>query len=98
MAAPVFIGDEVTAAGYRLAGARIVVPERGGTASSFNDALQSAEFVLLTEPCAADIPRSRLDLAIRRASPPVFVVPDAAGLGETPGLVAEVDRALGIEQ
>jgi len=98
MSAPVFIGDELTAAGYRLAGARIVVPQPGEAARALAGALQSAEFVLISASCADGMPQPQLDLALRRADPPVVVVPDVAGLAEPANLVAEVDRALGIDQ
>jgi len=98
MSAPVFIGDEVTAAGYRLAGARVVVPEPGHAADALAGALASAELVLLTAACAAGVPEGQLDRAMRAAAPPIIVVPDVAGLAEPPDLATEVDRALGIDQ
>ena len=98
MIAAVFIGDEVTAAGYRLAGARVVVSEPGQAADALAGALASAELVLLTAACAAGIPRRQLDRVMRDAHPPLIVVPDAAGLDEPEDLVAAVDRALDIDR
>jgi vacuolar-type H+-ATPase subunit F/Vma7 len=97
MSAPVFIGDEVTAAGYRLAGAKTIVPAAADTAKSFAAALGEAPLVLITAARAAELPRGEIARAMRRAEPPVLVVPGAAGEA-LPDLAADIGRALGIEK
>ncbi len=98
MAAPVFIGDEVTAAGYRLAGARILTPVPGAVQGAFEEAMNDADFVLITAACAAELVEADLDRAIRRGEPLVLVVPDAAISIEPADPSIEVDRVLGIER
>ena len=56
--APVFIGDELTAAGYRLAGARTYVPGEGELIDVFERASGEAEVVLITAELAARLPPS----------------------------------------
>lgn len=97
MTAPVFIGDEVTAAGYRLAGARTIVPPAGGVQQAFETALETTELLFITSACAAEISGPTLDHATRAGQPLVLLVPDAGGRVMTPDLSVEVDRALGIE-
>lgn len=97
MAAPVFIGDEVTAAGYRLAGARTLIPEPGAVPLAFEQALDDAELVIITAACSIELQPRRLDDAIRRADPLILVVPDAANRVTPPDLSVEVDRVLGID-
>jgi len=96
--APLFIGDEITAAAYRLAGLRTRVADRAGIAAAFDAALRDTELLLLAAPAAAMLNPAVLDAAMRNARPLVLVVPDAAGRMAPPRLDAEVDRVLGIEQ
>lgn len=98
MTAPVFVGDEVTAAGYRLAGARVLIPDEGTVGTVFAAALEEAELVLITAACAAQLSDIQLDQIMRAADPLVLVVPDAANRIASPDLSADVDRVLGIEQ
>lgn len=97
MTAVVFIGDEVTAAGYRLAGARTIVPRAGVVREAFEAALDDAELLLVTAACAAEIPAGQLDHAVRAGAPLVLLVPDAGDQVAPFDLSIEVDRALGIE-
>ncbi|MDH3532751.1 MAG: hypothetical protein OEO82_07460 [Gammaproteobacteria bacterium] len=98
MAAPVFIGDEVTAAGYRLAGARVVVPAAGQVEAAFAAALAATELLLITAACAAELSASRLERAMQSADPLLLIVPDAAALAAPADLSQRVDRVLGLEQ
>ena len=96
MAAVVFIGDEVTAQGFRLAGAEAKVPAADEVVASFADALREAQLVLITAEAAARIDPGELDRAIRNASPLVLVVPDAARRVLPDDAAETVERALGI--
>ena len=95
MAAPVFIGDEITAAGYRLAGARTLVPETGEVAAALA-AAADAELVLISVDCAAELPAAELERRLSEAAPLLLVVP-AAPRSVLPDAGAEVARVLGIE-
>jgi vacuolar-type H+-ATPase subunit F/Vma7 len=98
MPTPVFIGDEVSAAGFRLAGIDTRVPERTAIGSEFEKALHATNLVVITAEFAAAICEETLHTAVRRAVPLVLIVPDAAGREQPNDLDRQVDRVLGIEQ
>ena len=98
MTIPVFIGDEVTASGWRLIGVRVIAVEGDAVTQAFEAALDDTELLLVTAACAAELDSARLDSAVRRAQPLVLVVPDAADRLAPPDLDRQVDRVLGIEQ
>jgi vacuolar-type H+-ATPase subunit F/Vma7 len=98
MPAPVFIGDEVSATAYRLAGIDTRVPERTTVGREFGMALHAANLVVITAEFAAQLSEDVLHQAVRRAAPLVLIVPDAAGRVQPADLDRQVDRVLGIEQ
>jgi vacuolar-type H+-ATPase subunit F/Vma7 len=94
-----YLGDEVTAAGLRLAGVetRVVVD-----ATQAADALRAAldedvECLLLSATLAPAVPPPLLEDALQRDDRLVIVVPDIRGEGWLPDLTAEVRDALGLE-
>lgn len=95
--APVFIGDEPSALGYRLAGARTVVPDDGDPTESFASACSEASLVLITAGLAARLPRGRLREAQSASGPLVLVVPDVQNRVAMPDAAELVRRQLGIE-
>lgn len=97
MARPVLISDRLTAAGFRLAGVRALVtdPEEAGTV--FRDALADKQPVMITAQLARHLPDNLLDQAVRRADPPVAVIPDIARKREPSDMAEKVRRALGVE-
>ncbi|MEW5790276.1 MAG: V-type ATP synthase subunit F [Pseudomonadota bacterium] len=97
MAALVFIGDEVTAAGYRLAGMRILLPELSAVGQALHEASAAAELVLITAEYAARLPPAHLRSALSARKPLVLVVPDARNRTELPELAARMRAQLGIE-
>lgn len=96
MAAVIVIGDEVTTTAFRLAGAEAIVPGAGAVDASLSDALAHGELVLITAAAAAELEPGHLERAVRRAQPPVLVIPDAALRDLPPDLAAAAERALGI--
>ena len=94
MAVPVFIGDEWTATGWRLAGVRVMVPEPKAPAvrAAFEDACAASPvLVLISAPFARLLDFGRLTEARRWLDPPVLVVGDAAG-SDGPDDVADAIR------
>ncbi len=98
MAAPAFIGDEVTASAWRLIGVRATAAEAGGAAAAFESVIGNDGLLLVTAACAVELDSERLDAALRQAQPLILIVPDAANRLLPPDLDREVDRVLGIEQ
>lgn len=98
MSGPVaFVGDAVTAAGYRLAGAAVHVPGEGEEAEAFERARRDAKIVLVAMDTALKIPLARLDAALAALSPLVLIVPDADGRPSPVDPAARVRRQLGLE-
>lgn len=98
MPAPIFLGDEVSAAGFRLAGLRVRIPPAGEEASFLDAARREAELVLIGADCAARMPASVLRQAVAAPLPLVLVVPDLLGRAEPPDLAARLLAQLGIAE
>ncbi|TVS14013.1 MAG: hypothetical protein EA419_00465 [Wenzhouxiangella sp.] len=94
---PIVISDRVTAAGFRLAGLETLVTEPGQVREQLRQALRTGRPVLLTADLAEQVPAEELARVIRRARPPLAVIPDVSGHGHAPDLAGKVRRALGVE-
>ncbi len=97
MAAPVYLGDEVSAAGWRLAGARVRTPQRGDEAAALAWARAQAPLVLVSATVAAAIAEPALRAAQGALAPLVLIVPDRLGEAPTPDLAARLRGQLGLE-
>lgn len=96
MPAPVFIGDEATAAGYRLAGVRVIVPEPGGELAAWQG-VGEAELVLMTAAVAQRLPPRVLEAAQAGLAPLFLEVPALIPGPELPDLARQVRARLGLE-
>jgi vacuolar-type H+-ATPase subunit F/Vma7 len=97
MSLPLFIGDQLTATGFRLPGVRVVAPPPEKIADVFERSLSDAPLVIITTAIATALPEDRLLEAVRHARPPVAVVPDARSTLPFPDMATRVSRALGVE-
>jgi vacuolar-type H+-ATPase subunit F/Vma7 len=97
MAAPVFIGGEVTAAGFRLAGVELRVPPPGGELAALAEARANAPLVMVDAAIAARLPREILRAALRATFPITVVVPDLQEEVATPDISERLRRQLGID-
>lgn len=98
MARIYYIGDEATAAGYRLAGAETYVPAAGEVADVFRRAREAdADLILLSAQFADAVPGNELAAALLGERPLVTLVRDAYRRHEAPDVEREVRLALGIE-
>ena len=97
MPAPVYIGDETSAAGYRLAGARVEVPEPGAEAAALAAARAQAPLVLVSAAVAARIAERELRAALAALTPLTLIVPDLLGEAAVPDVAARLRRQLGLE-
>ena len=93
-----YIGDEATAAGYRLAGAEVRVPAAAEVPEVFRHVRTAdAELILLSAKSAGALPPEELDEALMGTRPLVAIVPDAYGRHPAPDVARTVRLALGIE-
>ena len=93
----IYIGDELTAAGFRLAGARILLPAAGEEAASLAQAQTDAQLILLSADVAARIQRAALDAALAALAPLTLVVPDLLGRQPVPDRTQRLRRRMGME-
>jgi vacuolar-type H+-ATPase subunit F/Vma7 len=96
MAIPVFIGDEVTAAGYRLAGIQVRTPALQRVTEELLWARQHAPLVLISAEYADQIAKQQLMDIIAAARPPVVVVPDCRDKVAMPDISLQLREQLGV--
>jgi len=92
----VFLGDEVSAAGFRLAGVSVRVPLVGEEQRALTEAAASAELVLLTAAFARRLPPALLERYQSGSRPLVGVVPDVTGAVWPEDLASDIRRHLDI--
>jgi len=97
MGGAVFIGDELTATGFRLTGVETLTPVPAAVAEAFVDSRRRASLVLLTAETARLLPAETLKAALLAERPPVSIIPDALGRVEPAPLVRRIRTVLGIE-
>lgn len=95
MTAPIYIGDDYTAAALRLAGVRVRVPGDEDPVALFNRILEETEFVLLGTAFSERLPRELLEDALRRGEPLVSIMPDVLGQEAYAGSAVNLRRQLG---
>lgn len=97
MTAPVYIGDEISAAGWRLAGARVALPGLGDETAALATACAAAPLVLVSAAVAARMDAAALAAAGSALVPLVLVVPDPQGEVALPDLAAALRSQLGLD-
>jgi vacuolar-type H+-ATPase subunit F/Vma7 len=98
MGAAVFIGDELTSAGFRLTGIDTVVTEPDAAGEALLAARKQAALVIMTADLARHVPADELEAALIAEGPAVAVVPDVLFRAAVPDLARRLRRTLGIEE
>lgn len=93
----IYIGDELTAAGFRLVGAQVLLPAAGEEAASLVRAQRDAQLILVSADVAARIPRESLGAALAAPAPLTLVVPDLLGRQPVPDRTQRLRRRMGME-
>lgn len=93
----IFIGDELSAAGFRLTGIETVVPEPEGVGAAFDDARKRAGLVILTAELANRVSPAELEAAMLAETPTLAIIPDVLLRAEPPDLGKKLRSVLGIE-
>jgi vacuolar-type H+-ATPase subunit F/Vma7 len=70
------LGDEVTAAGFRLAGVQALAPDPSELLENFHRALQETDLLLLSVEVARILPHKEVNAAVAGLRPLVLVLPD----------------------
>lgn len=93
-----FIGEEVTAAGLRLAGVEVHQPPPADIAALFQRLRAEAGLVLLDAAAAEALPPDLLAQALREQRPLVQVIPDLRGRHPPADRTAALKRQLGLAE
>lgn len=97
MQSVIYLGDELSAAAYRLAGAQVLCPAPREATRMFTSALAQASLVLVSAALVAAIDAAALRQAACALRPLVLVVPDLVGDTPLPDLAARLRGQLGLE-
>ena len=92
-----FFGDEITAAGFRLAGVCVFSPDPADLSAEFAAQSEVSDLVILTSEYADLLPRGLIEDQRRAHKPLIAVVPDIRGTVAAPDMETSVRRVLGIE-
>lgn len=93
----IFIGDELTATGFRLTGIETMTPAPDAVANALAEARRRAELVIMTAELARQMPPSELEAALLSEAPIITVIPDILHRASPPDLVRRIRGVLGIE-
>jgi vacuolar-type H+-ATPase subunit F/Vma7 len=93
----VVIGDELSCAGFRLAGADVHLPPATEVPALFDQALVAARLVVLTGTAAAALAPATLRAALAREAPLLVVLPDLRDPDAAPDYARRIRAVLGIE-
>ena len=96
MVAPVFIGDEVTAAGFRLAGVRIRTPETDELPRVVDWANDNTSLIFITAEYAARLSQDQQISLLSQQDPPVVVIPDIRSNTPVQDLATQLRAQLGV--
>jgi vacuolar-type H+-ATPase subunit F/Vma7 len=97
MGRAIFIGDELSAAGFRLTGIETLVPEPDAVESAFADARTRGSVVIITADLARHIPPPQLEAAMLTETPTLAIIPDVLFRAAVPDLTRRLRSVLGIE-
>ena len=96
MSLPVFIGDEVSAQGYRLAGLKTLVPGEEDLLALIRRGCEQAPLVLIDAGLVQAIPGAVLDELLAGIAPPVVIVPAVRGAAPMSDVATRLRRQLGV--
>ncbi|HXY98501.1 MAG TPA: V-type ATP synthase subunit F [Stellaceae bacterium] len=97
MGAIIFIGDELTATGFRLTGIETMTPAPAAVPGALAEARSRAGLVIITAELARQVPPAELEAALLSETPATAVIPDILSRSTPPDLTGRVKGALGIE-
>ena len=98
MTVPIYVGDEVSAMGFRLAGFRVRVSGPGHVRQDLDWACSESSLVMISASTVREIADSDLDLYLSKLVPSVVVVPDVHGNVPIPDLAARLRSLLGVQE
>ncbi|MBF0444898.1 MAG: hypothetical protein HQL68_04865 [Magnetococcales bacterium] len=98
MAKLVFIGDEISAAGWALAGMEVITPSAGSEEYTVREALRDTEMLIITAQIAQNITPGLLEKILTSTSVLTHVVGDMQNQQPQPDYEAQLRTKLGLGQ
>lgn len=96
MNGPIYIGDEVSATGYRLAGVAVHVPQQDNLFAEIQAVCENASLVLLSTEFASRLEDDKLQLLLAHSKTPLVVMPDVRGQHPVADLATKLRQQLGV--
>ena len=96
MSVTAFIGDEITAAGYRLCGVEVHIADRDNALSLIKQACESASLVLVSSSTAQYLTTGDRAMLMEKITPAVVIVPDIAAKQAVPDIATMIHKQLGM--
>ncbi len=98
MTIPIYVGDETSAMGFRLAGFRVRITAPGHVRQDLDWACGEASLVMLSAATAHELADSELDQYLSKLVPSVVIVPDVHGSVPLPDLATRLRNLLGVQE
>jgi len=92
-----FIGDEISAAGFRLAGLDVLVPESGEEKYILDKINKNTDFIIITAQIAAAVPQHTMDHLMQIDRPLLLVITDMRNHMSSPDLALSLRSQLGMK-
>ena len=96
MSTPVFIGDEITAAGYRMAGLVTRTPDTDDILAELQRACEHAPLIIITDEYVAHLPSADRERCLSSIEPTVVVVPSIRSEASGKALVRRLRASMGV--
>jgi len=91
-----YIGDEISAVGYRLCGVAVQIADRHNAAALIRQACSRASLVLIGSTTAKYLVHSEFSILLASDDPAVLIVPDVIGRQPVPNIATQIHRQLGM--
>jgi len=92
-----FIGDEISAAGFRLAGLDVFVPESGEEKYVLEKINENTDFIIITAQVAAAVPQPTMNHLMQMDKPLLLVITDMRNYLASPDLALSLRGQLGMK-
>ena len=96
MNVPIFIGDEISAAGFHLAGVRIRTPLPEELPNVLSWACANTSLLIITAEYATMLSKADKQRLMSQEMPPVVVIPDVRAKTPIQDLATELRAQLGV--
>jgi len=97
MGTAIFIGDELSATGFRLTGIATLIPKPDAASTAFEEARSRSSLIVITADVARHIPAPQLEAAMLAEAPTIAIISDVLFSTPSLDLVRKLRSVLGIE-